>query len=151
MENHNNKFELIELYKLHAELADRVSQRRESANRLFVSLLTGIFILFATFLRFGTNEIPASIIMVTTGLLGTVLSTAWFIVIRSHQQLNSGKFAALYELENKLVYPFFRREWEILKNGNDPKKYWELTIVETALPYIFGLFFVVLVIVSFFI
>ena len=28
-----NKRELLEIYKLHAELADRVSQRREGANR----------------------------------------------------------------------------------------------------------------------
>ncbi len=35
-----DRTELLEIYKLHAELADRVSQRREGANRLYVSLLT---------------------------------------------------------------------------------------------------------------
>ena len=34
--------ERLEIYKLHAELADRVSQRREGANRLYVTLLLGI-------------------------------------------------------------------------------------------------------------
>ena len=41
--------ELLEIYKLHSELADRVSQRREGANRLYVSLLAGMFILPAAF------------------------------------------------------------------------------------------------------
>ena len=39
--------EMLEIYKLHAELADRVSQRREGANRLYVSLLVGLELLTA--------------------------------------------------------------------------------------------------------
>ncbi len=55
--------ELLEIYKLHSELADRVSQRREGANRLYVSLLAGIFILPAAFLRYGTGTIPDWVIL----------------------------------------------------------------------------------------
>ena len=47
--------ELLEIYKLHAELADRVSQRREGANRLYVSLLIGLVLFAAALLRFGTD------------------------------------------------------------------------------------------------
>ncbi len=50
-----NRQELLEIYKLHAELADRVSQRREGANRLFVSLLTGMLIFMAALLRYGAE------------------------------------------------------------------------------------------------
>ena len=32
--------EMLEIYKLHAELADRVSQRREGANRLYRKMRT---------------------------------------------------------------------------------------------------------------
>ena len=59
------------------------------------------------------------------------ISGSWYIVIRSHRQLNTGKFAALNELEQKLDYPFFRREWELLKQGKNRKVYWKLTVVET--------------------
>ena len=38
---------LLEIYKLHAGLADRVSQRREGANRLYVSLNVGLVIFLA--------------------------------------------------------------------------------------------------------
>ncbi len=145
MENHNDKTELLELYKLHAELADRVSQRREAANRLFVSLLTGIAIILATSLRFGLGEIRAQVFIITGSALGVVLSVSWFIVIRSYRQLNTGKFAALDELENKLAYPFFRREWEFLEKGEKRNKYWKLTVVETSLPIIFSLFFLSLI------
>ena len=133
--------ELLEIYKLHAELADRVSQRREGANRLYVSLLTSFFILVAAVVRFGSGQIPVPewLILFVSGVLGIALSVSWYITLKSHRQLNSGKFKALHELEEKLAYPFFKREWDFLKEGKDRRIYWELTLVERYLPCIFGL------------
>jgi len=62
-------------------------------------------------------------------------------VIRSYRQLNTGKFAALDELEQKLDYPFLTREWELLGRGRNRNRYWKLTVVETFLPTIFFLLF----------
>ena len=126
--------ELLEIYKLHAELADRVSQRREGANRLYVSLLTAILVLLAAFLRYGAGAIPVKAILTAGGVLGALLSASWYIVIRSYRQLNAGKFDALHELEEKLAYPFFKREWELLEEGRNRSRYWKLTVVETGLP-----------------
>lgn len=94
----NRQLELLEIYKLHAELADRVSQRREGANRLFVRLLTGTLIFLAALLRYGAETIPVGAILTTVGIFGVFLSASWYIIIRSYRQLNSGKFAALHEL-----------------------------------------------------
>ena len=145
------KQELLEIYKLHAELADRVSQRREGANRLFVSLLTGTLIFLAAFLRYGTGTMPVDVILTAVGVFGVLLSASWYIIIRSYRQLNSGKFAALHELEEQLAYPFFKREWELLGMVEKPKKsrYWKLTVVETLLPIIFAILFLVLIIIFF--
>lgn len=145
-----DKRELLEIYKLHAELADRISQRREGANRLYVSLLTGILILFAALFRYGTGAIPAWI-LVATGMLGIALSISWFIVIRSYRQLNRGKFETLIELEGKLAYPFYKREWDLLERGENIKRYWKLTVVETILPMAFGLLFFASLVAGFFI
>lgn len=134
-----NKQELLDIYKLHAELADRVSQRREGANRLYVTLLTGVLILLAAFFRYGAGALPVWTILAAAGFLGCALSWAWFTIIRSYRQLNSGKFKALHELEEKLAYPFFKREWELLEQGENKGRYWKLTVVETALPIIFFL------------
>ena len=87
--------ELLELYKLHAELADRVSQRREGANKLYVSLLVGLVVFVAALLRFGTESGSANTVLFCTGVLGMLLSASWYIVIRSYRQLNSGKFRTL--------------------------------------------------------
>ena len=145
-----NRRELLEIYKLHAELADRVSQRREGANRLFVSLLTGTLIFLVALLRYGAETMPVGAILTAVSIFGIFLSAAWYIIIRSYRQLNSGKFAALHELEEKLAYPFFKREWELLgmeeKERPKTRRYWKLTVVETFLPIIFALLYLALII-----
>lgn len=133
--------EFLEIYKLHAELADRVSQRREGANRLHLSLLIGLALFAAALLRFGADGVSADGVLSWAGILGTVLAVSWYVVIRSYRQLNTGKFSALQDLESRLAYPFFTKEWELLGEGRKRRRYWKLTVVETALPCVFALLF----------
>ena len=143
------QIELFEIYKLHAELADRVSQRREGANRLYVSLLVGLMVFLGALLRFGVGCVPVGVILFAAGTIGSLLSVSWYIVIRSYRQLNSGKFKALHELEKELAYPFFKREWDLLAEGKERSRYWKLTNVEVGLPCIFFLLFSGLAVYSF--
>ena len=144
-ESEHNRRELLEIYKLHATLADNVSQRREGANRLYVTLLTGVLASLILFLKFTIESIPLGYVLVAVGVMGSILSVSWFIVIRSYRQLNTGKFQALHELEKKLPYPFFKREWELLEEGEKASRYWKLTVVETFLPVAFLILFIALV------
>ena len=135
--------ELLEIYKLHAELADRVSQRREAANQRYSSILVGLGAFLAALLKFGDGEFPAIAMRLVAGL-GMLVSFSWYVVIRSYRQLNSGKFKALHELEETLAYAFYTREWELLGKGRKISRYWKLTKVEKILP---GTFFVISVMV----
>ena len=145
MTTESRRDELLEIYKLHAELADRVSQRREGANRLYVSLLVGLVVFLAALLRFGTDGVPIEMVLCGAGILGMLLSVSWCVVIRSYRQLNTGKFNALHELEKELAFPFFQREWELLRSGKQLSRYWKLTNVEVGLPFTFFLVFLGLV------
>ena len=147
--NDSKQDELLELYKLHAELADRVSQRREGANRMYVSLVLGLAVFLAAMFRFGSGTIPVEALLLVTSIIGGLLTISWYIVIRSYRQLNSGKFLALHELEKQLAYPFFTREWELLGEGHDAGRYWKLTVVEIGLPCIFFALFFGLAVLSF--
>ena len=147
MDEKGKKQELLDIYKLHAQLADNVSNRRATANRFYMLVLSGLAVIFSAFLQH-KNGVPLGWLMVGFGLFGTSLAVAWYIVIRSYRQLNSGKFKALHELEEKLAYPFFKREWDLLREGSERKTYWRLTIVETFVPIIFISCFAVLLLVG---
>ena len=133
--------ELLEIYKLHTEMADRVSQRREGASRLYVSLLSGIVVFLCALIRFGAGDIPTDFVLYVVGSFGVLLSVSWLIIICSYRQLNTGKFRALHDLEKKLAYPFYKKEWELLGEGKNIGRYWKLTVVESFLPWIFVLLF----------
>ncbi len=143
--NMDEKQELLEIYKLHAELADSVSRQRGTANRFYMLVLSGLAVLVSAFGQ-SKNGVPLDLLMIGFGILGMLLSLAWYTIIRSFRQLNSGKFKALHELEEKLAYPFFKREWDLLEKGTERKTYWRwrLTVVETFVPIIFFVFFTVL-------
>ncbi|MYB19135.1 MAG: hypothetical protein F4Y16_09135 [Holophagales bacterium] len=128
--------ERLELYKVHAELADRVGQRRAEANKLHVSLISGLAALFAVLMRL-EGPGPDQIVIVTFVCMGILLSVSWLIVIRSYRRLNGHKFAALHEMERELAYPFFTREWELRGESKFMERYWRLTVVETILPWSF--------------
>lgn len=130
----------MEIYKLHVEMADRVSQRREGANRLFVTLLSAMMLLMVAVLRFGSglDVIPVEIAVFTLMVTVLFLSASWFIVIRSYRQLNTGKFETLHELEEKLSFAFYKLEWQRLGEGKGSSRYWKLTVVETFLPIVFS-------------
>jgi len=139
--------ELLEIYKLHAQLAESVTKQRATANRFYILVLSGVAVLFSTFLQ-RKNGVPLGWLMIGFGLFGMFLTWAWFIALRSYCQLNSGKFQVLLALEEKLAYPFFKREWELLGEGKDSKNYRKLTAVETYVPIIFGIYFVVLLLIG---
>ena len=145
----DEKQELLEIYKLHAELADSVSKQRATANRFYILVLSGLAVLFSTFLQ-RKNGVPLGWLMIGFGAFGMLVALAWLIVIRSYCQLNSGKFQVLLALEEKLAYPFFKHEWKLLGEGKDSKSYRKLTAVETCVPIIFGICFVALLLIGIF-
>ena len=131
------RHELLEIYRLHAELADRVSQRREGANRLYASLLLASVLFLAALFRFGAGDLPSDLVVIVVGLVGTALSISWLLVIRSYRQLNRGKLSTLQKLEERLAYRFFQFEWEFLGKGDNKRRYYRLTQAEAILPWMF--------------
>jgi len=143
----DEKQELLEIYKLHAELADSVSRQRGTTNRFYMLVLSGLLVFLWGGSLFGVGLDPTlfRIGFIVFGGLGVLLTVAWYNTIRSFRQLNSGKFRALDELEEKLAYPFFKREWELLKKGTERRSYRRLIVVETFVPIIFFYCFLVLI------
>ena len=143
----DEKQELLEIYKLHAELADSVSKQRATANRFYILILSGLAVLFSTFLQ-RKNGVPLEWLMVGFGVFGLLLAVAWHGVIRSYRQLNTAKFKVLHELEEKLAYPFSKREWDLLAKGKDRKIYQQLTVAESRVPIIFSICFAALLVIG---
>ena len=141
-QDNKDNSDLLEIYKLHSLLSDRVSQRRDGANRFYAGLLTFVGISMGAIYKmdhmaFGGLGFDLLRLAEFTGLW---LSVCWLIAIKSYQNLNKCKFEVLQDLEQELPYHFFRREWKKFEKG----RYLSLTKTEMLPASCFLLLFLVL-------
>lgn len=134
--------ELIEIYKLHVEMVDRVSQRRGVVNQLYITILSA---LIGVLTLSSEKEIPInnSLICFSIGLLGIIICILWITKIHAYKQLNSAKFRTLEKIEEKLPFQFYKEEWTILKSN---KKYKTLTTLEKISPIVLSIPFFLLIV-----
>lgn len=129
--------QLLEIYRLHVEMADAVSRRRAAANGFYISLVSGLFALFALIVRLGDSP-PPGWLLIAAGAFGVLICLVWTAHIRSYKQLNGGKFEILHRLEERLPFDFYKQEWDVLGRGKDAGKYRLLTKVESYVPWVFA-------------
>lgn len=132
---------LLEQYKLYVTMADQTSERRVSASKFYTSLLTILLALLAFSDRAGLSVSAEHAIRLVAGALGICLCAVWFANVHSYRQLNSGRYKVIQEMERRLPFACYTREWELLAKGKDWMRYWTLARVERLVPIVFGLVF----------
>lgn len=114
------------------EMANNISQRRDSMNNLMVTLnlalITAISIVWDL----------KSIIMCCAGM---VASLVWILFINYFKRINKAKYDVIIYLESKLPEKPFYEEWEMLK---EDKKHRDGTCLEKALPIVFTTIYIIL-------
>jgi hypothetical protein len=143
-----NASTLLEQYKLYVQMADKVSDRRAEANKFFISLLTGLLALLSVVVGLKITSAIQSSVLLVVAILGVLLCYVWFVTIRSYGQLNSGKFKVIYEVEKRLAFRFYEREWELLGRGKDKRLYRPLTRVERYVPQLFAIPYTLLLVAA---
>ncbi len=139
------KSHLFEQYKLFIESAERVSDRRQSANNYFLAINTAIISLIGLIYEIKLKDI--SFICILLSIIGILICVIFYFLINSYKQLNSGKFKVIHEIEQELPLALYKREWEILGEGKNKCKYWPFSHIEIKIPFIFGLIYLILLII----
>lgn len=131
-----NKYQdhLLEQYKVYLESADRISDRRQTANSFFVTINTGLIALVGYF-HLGSNT--SRDLYWLAALAGMISSYMWYRIIRSYRDLNTAKFKVVHEIEAQLPISPFDAEWEAVGRGKDPKLYLPFTHIEIGIPWVF--------------
>lgn len=131
---------LLDQYKLYVEMADRISQRRTSANSYFLSVNSAI-LAFAGYL---TSKDSTEYLWLLA-VAGILLCVLWFNIITSYRNLNTAKWEVVQQIEERLPISPYAAEWEAVQKGRNPKLYRPLSHIERVVPWIFvGLHIVVL-------
>lgn len=126
---------LLSQWQTCVEMANSVSQRRDSMNNLFVTL--NIALLAANSFLWDMKTILLSI-------AGICICVVWTFFIKNFKLLNTAKFLIINEIEKKMPIQAFNEEWKHLK---DNKKYREGTKLEIAFPVIFIVLYISIIII----
>ena len=92
------KNQLLEIYKLHAQLASDIGNRLTTTNRFYPTLMSGLLALFFAFLQRADVFFPQEtdkkeyyigVAIMAVGYFGVMLSLIWFISIRYYYRMIS--------------------------------------------------------------
>jgi hypothetical protein len=106
---------LLDQYKLYVEMADRISQRRTTANSYFLSVNSAIL----AFVGYLTSKNSTDNLWLLS-IAGITLSVLWHSIITSYRDLNSAKWAVVHEIEKRLPISPYDAEWEAVERGKIP-------------------------------
>ena len=138
----------FEQYKLYIESIEKISDRRNSANKYFITINSSVFALSGLFMQYTqTNQ---QFLLIGLCVLGLIVNTIFYFLINSYKQLNTGKFIIVHRMEKKLPIKLYTDEWKALGNGKNFKKYFPFSHIEKFVSivffacYAFALFFLIL-------
>ena len=128
---------VFEMYKLYVEMADKVSERRQSANSFFLTINSAIVALVG-YVHLSQDVVPGiTSFFWLVAAAGMVLCFLWYRLIRSYKDINSGKFKVIHAIEQQLPLHLYDAEWIALGEGKDPKLYLPFTHIEIYVPWVF--------------
>lgn len=125
--------DVLEIYKMLVEMADRVSQRRQSANSFYLTVNTAIiggaaYLSQSAFGHLGTWAVSAA---------GIAICVLWIRAVVSYKSLNAAKFEVITALEERLPVSPYKDEWAILDVDGDGKRHKPFHKTEVLVPIVF--------------
>ena len=129
--------DLLEQYKLYVQSAEHVSARRVAASRYLLTLNTALVALYG-FQYVGLGQ---SYWAVLISVIGILFSLLWFLIIKSHANLNRIKFDVIHQFEQHLPAAMYQYEWRLAEGGQG-KSYRAVTTFEKWIPILFTMFHV---------
>ena len=125
--------DVLEIYMMLVEMADRVSERRQSANSFYLSVNTAIiggaaYLSQSAFGALGTLAVSAA---------GIAICFLWIRSVVSYKSLNAAKFEVITALEERLPVSPYKDEWAILDVDGDGKRHKPFHKTEILVPIVF--------------
>lgn len=132
MKQQDDKSVILAQWQTCVQMADSVSKRRDTANQIFVALNLALIAALKWDFKAQSFVVLA---------LGIVLCYVWHMIIKNFRTLNRAKYTIINNLEKELPVKPFSDEWLQLLNEC---RYKEGTSIESNLPIIFGVAYVVI-------
>ncbi len=130
---------MIEQYKIHAEMSDRISSRRTLANVFFLTLHA--LLLSALGLSLINNPSVSEPILLLCPLLGLLLLCyAWWRIVQYYRRQFRGRSSVIEEIEKRLPCRLTRQSQK--EAFASPRAYNSIKRMESIVPILFTLLYI---------
>ena len=133
--------DLLEQYKLYVKSAENVSARRLASSRHLLTLSSALVALYGL----QSPDLVENYWTLLIPVVGITVSALWYLIIKSHSDLNRVKFKIVHELEEHLPAAMFKYEWQLAEGGKG-NTYRTVTTFEKWVPIVFATLHVALAI-----
>ena len=133
--------DLLEQYKLYVQSAENVSARRVASSRYLLTLNAALVALYGI----QSAGFGQSYWTLLVPIIGLPVSLLWYLIIKSHADLNRVKFDVIHQLEEHLPAAIYKYEWQLAEEGKG-KSYRAVTTIEQWIPILFAVLHVGLMI-----
>ena len=121
--------------------AENVSARRVASSRYLLTLNAALVALYGV----QSAGFGQSYWTLLVPIVGIPVSLLWYLIIKSHADLNRIKFDVIHELERHLPAATYKYEWHLAEEGQG-KAYRAVTTIERWIPILFAALHVILAI-----
>ncbi|MFJ5989278.1 hypothetical protein [Lentzea sp. NPDC092896] len=132
---------LIEQYKTYVSLADKVSERRSTANSFFLAIHSAAVAVLAVLWKDRPVDVSPWLLILPC-VIQTLVCIWWWTLLQRYRKLNSVKFAVVGALERQLPASPWWAEYQELKRQASGKGYPSLARVESMIPIAFGALYI---------
>jgi len=147
MDKNEGKQTYFEQYKILVDSAEKVSDKRMSANNYFLTVNTALISLTGLLITSKVLLLNFNV-MKLISILGLIICVIWFFIVLSYKQLNSGKFKMIHRIEKKLPLQLYADEWVELGEGKNLTKYIPLSHIELVVPIVFFYLYLILMFIQ---
>ena len=133
--------DLLEQYKLYVQSAENVSARRVASSRYLLTLNAALVALYGV----QSAGFGQSYWTLLVPIVGIPVSLLWYLIIKSHADLNRIKFDVIHEFEKHLPVATYKYEWHLAEEGQGGT-YRAVTTIERWIPILFAALHVILAI-----
>lgn len=133
----NYEATIVEQWKICVDAANGITEKRNAANSILVTVNTALFAVITFSLDFQSALLSAA---------GISICIVWIFLLKSYRALNKVKFDIINEIEEMLPLSPFKTEWYRLEKEEN---YTGLTKIEKALPIIFIILYIMAILFPF--
>lgn len=141
-----DKEQLFEQYKTYLETSEQLINRRQNVNNFYITVNAAIITLCSTILALSDDINAKLMIMGGMAIMGIMLDYSWINLLDAYGILNSSKMKIISLIEKRLPVSLYNKEWIVMSDKLNSKKYISFTDSEKRIPKLFCMIYIILII-----